>query len=142
MKVYLFGLLSGALMLGGILIPYIWPPELSLILNSSFWVSALGLVNAFILVSFLYIKGPSSEKAFFLFSFMLILSAAQMYTGFEEIAINIKTWKPHFEESYTSLFVYLHLFISYAKNIIAFGFAAIGASLCASIIAYRFYKHT
>jgi len=142
MTKYLFGILSGSLIIGAITFPQIWPPELSLVFNSIFWWSIAMLVISCFLVYYLYRGQASSEAVLFTFSLMLIASSAVMYAGFEEIAINADKWKPYFEKHYSKVFIYLPIFISYTKNIIAFGFAAIGASICANIISYKFYKNS
>ena len=140
MKNYLFGLFSGFVILGSIIAPLIWPPELSLIFNSLFWASTLLLILTIIMLIYLYKNGASSEKVLFVFSLMFIIGSAQMYSGFEELASNIGHWKPYFENTYPRLFILLPMFIEYTKNIIAFGIAAIGAGICAGIIIHRFYS--
>lgn len=61
-----------------------------------------------------------------------------MYSGFEQIAANTEKWAPLMRKNYPTLFVLLPQFISYTKNIVAFGFAALGASVAANVITSRF----
>lgn len=138
MKNFALGFLSCLIVVAGIAIPYFWPPELSLVFNSVFWSSLLMLANSGLLVGYLYLRGSSSQGVHFFFALLLILSASLMYSGFEQIAANTAKWEPLMRTNYPTLFVLLPQFISYTKNIVAFGFAALGASLTANVITARF----
>jgi hypothetical protein len=116
------------------------PPELSLVLNSLFWSSLITLAISCFLVWFLYHRGTSSQGALFFFALLLIISASVMYAGFEKTAADIDKWAPSVHTNYPTFFVLLSQFISYAKNIIAFGFGALGASVAANVITDRFKK--
>jgi hypothetical protein len=61
-----------------------------------------------------------------------------MYSGFEYLASKTEEWEPYYQRDYPILFSMLQQFFSYTKNVIAFGFAALGASLAASVISVRF----
>jgi hypothetical protein len=135
MKNYFFGVLTGLFLLTGIVIPFVWPPELSLVLNSQFWASIVLLLLCSGIVALLfYTNGGSTRNARFFFGVSLILSASLMYYGLDVIASNAESWKPLFKPTYSNFFVYLTMFIIYAKNIVSFGFAAIGANLTANSI--------
>ena len=141
MKNFALGFISCLIVVAGIAIPLIWPAELSLVFNSMFWSSLLLLANCCFLVGYLYIRGGSSQAMNFFFALSLILSASIMYTGFEQIAANAAKWEPLMQANYPKLFVLLPQFISYTKNIVAFGFAALGASVAANIITAKLKLH-
>jgi hypothetical protein len=61
-----------------------------------------------------------------------------MYSGFEQMSNNISSWGPVMQKEYPILYVLLPQFYSYTKNIVAFGFAALGASVAANVITARF----
>jgi len=61
-----------------------------------------------------------------------------MYAGFEQISLQTAQWSPVLSNKYPILLSLLPQLISYAKNIISFGFAALGASLAANVITDRF----
>jgi hypothetical protein len=138
MKNFALGFLTCLLIVFSIAVPYIWPPELSLVFNSVFWSSVLMLLNSCLVVGYLYFRGGSTQAAHFIFSLSLIISAALMYSGLEQIAANTAQWEPLMRKGYPKLFVFLPEFISYTKNIVAFGFAALGASVAANVITHRF----
>jgi hypothetical protein len=138
MKNFTLGFLTCFVVVAGVAIPYLWPPELSIVFNSVFWSSFLMLANSCLLVWYLYFRGGSTQGVHFLFALLLILSAALMYSGFEQIAANTTAWEPLMRKDYPKLFVLLPQFISYTKNIVAFGFAALGASVAANVITSRF----
>lgn len=138
MKSFTLGFVTCLLMTAGIVIPYLWPPELSFVFNSLFWSSLLMLINSVLLVGYLYMRGGSAQWVQFSFALLLIFSASLMYTSFEEVAQNTAHWKPLMQENYPTLFALLPSFISYTKNVIAFGFAALGASVAGNIITSRF----
>ena len=140
MKSFILGFVTCFLMVAGIAIPYVWPPELSLVFNSVFWSSLLLLINSVLLIGYLYMRGGSKQWVQFSFALLLIFSASLMYTSFEEIARNAEQWKPLMREDYPAIFALLPPFISYTKNVIAFGFAALGASVAGNIITSRFDK--
>lgn len=140
MKSFTLGFFTCFLMVAGIGIPYFWPPELSLLFNSLFWSSLLLLINSGLLVGYLYMRGGSEQWVQFFFALLLIFSASVMYTGFEEIAQNTGQWKPLMQNDYPTIFALLPSFISYTKNVIAFGFAALGASVAGNIITSRFNR--
>jgi len=53
------------------------------------------------------------------------------------IAHNIDTWRSSFGATYTTLLLLLQQGVEYERSIVAFGFAALGASLAASAIVER-----
>tara|TARA_B100002003_G_scaffold35826_1_gene31211 strand:+ start:2123 stop:2551 length:429 start_codon:yes stop_codon:yes gene_type:complete len=138
MKSFTLGFVTCFLMVAGIAIPYLWPPELSFVFNSLFWSSLVLLINSALLVGYLYMRGGSAQWVQFSFALLLIFSASLMYTSFEEVAQNTEQWKPLMQEDYPTIFALLPSFISYTKNVIAFGFAALGASVAGNIITSRF----
>lgn len=123
-------------------IQYIWPRQLSLIFNGLFWSTVFAFCGCIIIICFLYFHGRSSQGVHFLFALLLILVVAQMYAGFEQIMANSNNWKPFMQKDYPKLFVILPQFIEYTKNIVAFGFAALGASVAANVISSRFKAKT
>ena len=135
MKNYFYGVLTALILIGSIAIPHFWPPELSLVLNSQFWSSITLLFLCASIVGLLfYTNGGSSRSVRFYFGVSLILSASLMYYGLDVMVSNAEFWKPHFKATYSDFFIYLTMFIIYAKNIVSFGFAAIGASVTANAI--------
>lgn len=118
-------------------IPYIWPRELSLIFNNLFWTTVSQFCGCCLVIWFLYSHGGSSQGTHFAFALLLILQAALMYGGFEQIMTNSNNWKPFLQKDYPKLFVLLPQLIEYTKNIVAFGFAALGASVAANVISKR-----
>lgn len=137
MRNFLFGFLVCLITISSIAAPYFWPPELSLVFDSTFWTSVLMFANSCMLVGYLYIRGGSTQGAQFFFAIMLIISASAMYTGFEEIAKDIANWEPYLRASHPTVFVLLPQFVSYTKNMVSFGFAALGASVAANIITNK-----
>jgi hypothetical protein len=97
----------------------------------------LMFVNSVLLVGYLYFRGGSTEGTLFFFAIMLIISASVMYSGFEEIAKDIKNWEPYLKASHPKVFVLLPQFVTYTKNMVSFGFAALGASVAANIITNK-----
>jgi len=127
------GFISCALIGAFIVAPLIWPPELSLVFNQLFWLSAAMVGLCAYIVAYLYkTNGGSSRQARFALGLCLILAASCVFSGFEQIARNTEFWRPHFPHGFQSLFLVLDQFIVYTKNIVAFGFAAIGASVTAN----------
>jgi predicted neutral ceramidase superfamily lipid hydrolase len=118
--------------------PLIWPPELSIIFNAFFWGASFSFLVSLVLILFLFSNGGSSQMSHFLFSFSLIILSSIMYSGFDLIASNIQHWAPNMKQEYPNLFVYLPQLVGDMKNIVGFGFAAIGASLAANVISNRF----
>jgi hypothetical protein len=82
-----------------------------------------------------YTNGGSSRGVRFYFGLNLILAATLLYYGLDEIAKNADSWEPLFSQNYSKMFVALTLILIYAKSIVSFGFAAIGASLAANAIS-------
>jgi hypothetical protein len=60
-----------------------------------------------------------------------------MNSGFDQIIANVESWKPILRQNQPVLFVLLPILLGYTKNIIAFGFAAIGAGVIANLISNR-----
>lgn len=138
MKNYVLGFVSCLVLVIGVIVPLIWPPELSYIFNSLFW-SAVGLlICSCVLVAYLYWNGGTTQRVHFYFALLLIVSAAFMYSGFEQVSMNAAIWEPFLKERFPKVFILLPQFINYTKNIIAFGFAALGASVAANVISSRF----
>ena len=135
MKNYIFGVLTGAILITAFVVPFVWPPELSLVLNSQFWSAMLLLAQCAGIVALLFCtNGGSTRNARFFFGISLIVSASLMYYGLDLIALNAESWQPHFKPTYSNFFAYLTTFIIYAKNIVSFGLAAIGANITAYAI--------
>jgi len=122
----------------GILAPSLFPPELSNIFNSLFWSAAGLFVCSCFVVGYLYVHGGSTQRVHFVFGLLLIVSAAFMYSGFEQISSQAAYWEPFMKDEYPILFILFQQLIGYTKNIIAFGFAALGASIAANVISNRF----
>lgn len=138
MKKFIYGFGSCLLLVAAFAIPYFWPDELNLVFNGLFWSSALSFALCIFIIGHLfYTKGGSSRNVRFFFGIALILSASVLFRGLEQIASNASFWQPHFKANYSSFFVYLIEFIVYAKNIVSFGFAALGASISANAINER-----
>lgn len=127
------------LVVASIITPLIWPPELSILFNNIFWWSSTLLLLSIYTV-FRMLKGVSSEALLFTYAVLLIISSTTMFSGFEQVANNSAKWMPHFRKEYPTLSILLPQFIEYAKNLIAFGFVAIGSGVCAGIICQRYYK--
>lgn len=142
MRNFIVGFITCFMIVAFFTVRYIWPTELDLIFNGIFWSSIALFIMSSSLVAFLYFKKPTSETVLFVFSLLLIVTSALMYSGFEEIAANTEEWKPALQAHYPWIYVWLTVLVNYTKNIISFGFAAIGASLCAGVIAYRFYRES
>jgi len=142
MKNFLHGLcfpvVAAALVVFSFLIPYLWPPELNLLFNSLFWSAISLLMMSCVIVLYLYLHGGTTQSVHFMFALMLIISASLMYAGFEQISLQTAQWSPVLSNKYPILLSLLPQLISYAKNIISFGFAALGASLAANVITDRF----
>lgn len=135
MKNYFAGFLTCLSIVIALSLRYFWPAELSLVFNELFVSAVLLLLTSVMIVGYLYrTRGASTRGALFSLSLLLILSASLMYSGFEEIARNAQYWEPHLKSTYPKLFVVLPVIFAYTKNVISFGFAAIGASLAASVI--------
>ena len=140
MKNFMLGFLTCLVIAIVVVIIFIWPPELSFIFNGFFWLSLFMFAAAIVLVGYLYINGSSSQGVYFFFAILLILCSSIMFFSFEQVAINNKFWEISMYKKYPTIFSLLIQFTSYAKNIVAFGFAAIGASIAENIITHRFYK--
>lgn len=129
------GLISYVVVIATALVPYFWPPELSHVFNNVFWSGMFLLTQCSLIIGYLYVThGGSDRQARFTFGLLLILAAALMFSGFEQVAKNAEVWQPRFPGSYSGLFILLKQLFAYVKDIIAFGFAALGANIAASAI--------
>lgn len=129
----LLGLISYVVVIVTALIPCLWPPELSLVLNSVFWSGTFLLIQSGFIVGYLYrSRGGSGRQARLVLGFLLVLTSALMFSGFESVAKNAAAWQPHFSGTYSSFFIVFQELLAYGKDIIAFGLAAIGANVAAS----------
>jgi hypothetical protein len=121
-----------------IVLPFVWQPVYGLLLDVVFWPTALQFVLSGAVIAYLFRKrGASSRAALFIFGSLLILSAASMNMGLSHIAKNNDFWEPYFEKSWDSFFVWAHIIVSHAKDIVAFGIAAIGANIMAAAMLDR-----
>jgi hypothetical protein len=135
MKPFVAGFLTCLLLVAAILVPYLWPPELSLLFNSLFWSAAMLFLLSSAMVGYLYAThGGSSRGTRFYFGLCLVIAASFMFSGFEHIAQNTVKWAPLMQKDYPSLLVLLSEFVSYTKNIVSFGIAALGANVAANAI--------
>lgn len=138
MNPFIAGCLACLLLIAGILIPYFWPPELSLLFDNVFWSAALLFLLSCAMIAYLYIThGGSSRGTRFYFGLYLAIAAAFMFSSLEHIAQNASQWEPLMLKDYPRLFILLSEFVSYTKNIVSFGIAALGASIAASAIIER-----
>jgi len=144
MKDFFVGLFSptiiALIIVVSVVVPYYWPPVWSLVLNSLFWSAVSLLLVSSVIVVYLYLHGGTTQNAHFALAMMLIISASFMYASFEQIAENTAFWAQHMSAERPLLFAFLTVFISNVKNMVAFGFAAIGASVAANVISNRFAK--
>lgn len=138
MKNYIIGFISGLVLMAFIVVRYIWPPEFNLLFTPLFWSSAFLFASCTLIVGYLFFtKGGSSRGSRFFFGLLLIISAAAMFSGFEEISSNVTFWKPHFSATYSNFLRGLILSLLYAKSLISFGFAALGSNIAANAIDER-----
>jgi len=131
----LLGLIAYVVVIFTALLPNIWPPELNLIFNKVFWSGVFLFAQCCFLIGYLYrTRGGSARHVRFSYGLLLVIASALMFSGFEQVAKDAEAWRPHFAGTYSGLFVVLKQLLTYVKDIIAFGFAALGANIAASAI--------
>lgn len=129
------GFISYVVVIATATIPYFWPSELNLIFNRGFWSGFFLLTQCSLIIGYLYrTRGGSGRHVRFTFGLLLILAAALMFSGFAQVAKNAEVWQPRFSGSYSGFFILLKQLLVYVKDIVAFGFAALGANIAASAI--------
>jgi hypothetical protein len=129
------GFISYVVVIATALVPYFWPPELNLIFNKVFWSGVFLLAQCGLVIGYLYrTRGGSGRHVRFTFWLLLILAAALMFSSFEQVAKNAEVWQPRFSWSYSGFFILLKQLLAYVKDIVAFGFAALGSNIAASTI--------
>jgi hypothetical protein len=135
MKNYIYGVISSIFSITVIAIICFWPPSLNLIFDNLFWLTLFSFVLCtFIIGHLFYTNGGSSRNVRFVFGILLIISAIVMFSGFEQITSNTSSMKQLFSSNYNNFFIYLTISLAFAKNITAFGFAALGANITANAI--------
>ncbi len=135
MKNFIFGFTIAIILILAIMIPIFWPPELSLVFNNLFWIAIAEFITCAALIWYLFkYHGSISRGLHLYFGIMLIFSSAIMFSGSDQVTANALLLKNAHNLSWPLLFVLLDPFISLTKNIVSFGFAAIGANLAASAI--------
>jgi cbb3-type cytochrome oxidase subunit 3 len=116
-------------------IPFVWLPEYELLLGGQFWAATLLFLISVGVIAFLYRNhGASDRGALVFFGALLILAAAIMSGSFEAVAKDNDFWRQHFPGRYGDFFILTGIAIAYAKDIVAFGIAAIGANIVAAAI--------
>lgn len=115
--------------------PYMWSPELSLVMDSHFWSGLILLAECCFLIGYLYLtRGGSARNVRFSLGLLLVLASALMFSSFEQVAKDAEALRSLFPSEYSNFFLVVELALTYAKNIIAFGIAALGANLAAHSI--------
>jgi hypothetical protein len=110
------------------------PAGLSLVLDNVFWSALLAFAASIYLIGHLCLIGSTSKNVTFWFALSLILMAAILYASLEHVAANVDKWGAYLQSDYPTLFMLLFLFVAYAKSIVVFGIAAIGANIAATVI--------
>lgn len=118
-----------------VFVPLFWPRELGLVLDQFFWLGLFLFAYCVAIIFYLFwSRGGSSRNSRFSFGLILIIAAAAMNSGFEQIAKNGEFWSTHFPNSYLSFFIWLKILVTYARDVVAFGIAALGANIAAHAI--------
>ena len=131
----IWGVFSYLILISVLAITVFWPPELWLVLDRVFWASVVMFALCIAVIFLLFwTQGGSSRNAQFSFGILLILAAAIMNSGFEQIIVHGEKWAPRFPISYTNFFIIFKQVITYARDVVAFGIAALGANIMASAI--------
>lgn len=137
MKNFLNGPIPGisiALLMTPFIFGYLVRPSfINLVMNDIFWIGFVLFLECFALIVYLHVKrGASSRNALFVFGLTLIFAAAIMNSSFKEISDNTAFWTNFAPSSLKSTMYGLKQFIEYAKDVVGFGIAALGANLSAS----------
>lgn len=115
-----------------------WPPGLSLVLDGMFWVFILMALACFGVIAYLYYNGGATDAEHFFVGMLLIFASSIMYAAAEYMIAEAPRLEPAFRKSYPSLIALFVQNVTYMKNIVSFGFAALGASVCANVISKRY----
>lgn len=120
-----------------ILVVISWRHEYGLLLNELFTMGVCSLAITVTVLAYLYrVRGGSTRLVQCVLGVLVIVAAASMEVNFSILEKHVQKWKPHFLSEYPSLVIFAELFVAYAKGIIAFGIAALGANIAASAITH------
>lgn len=112
-----------------IVVRHVLVSDLGGALKVYFWYSSLLLGLCGCMVFHLYwTRGGSSRGARFYIGLLLIISSAFMFAAFDDVAKSTAAWEPVLQDKYPGIILMLKQFVDYAKNIVSFGFAALGAT--------------
>lgn len=133
-----FSAVLTALLLSAVIILYTSrPPDIALIFDDQFFWAVASLLLAALVVAVLVWRHKihTGNEQLFL-GLLLIALSAVVYATWEQVQTNTHYWSTHLTNRSGPIALAL-VSASLAKNLISFGFAALGAGIAAGVITRR-----
>jgi hypothetical protein len=121
-----------------ILAPFIWPPGLSSLYNTNFWLMVSGFIYCcFVLWYLFYQRGGSTRTVQFTLGIALIFFSAILNMSIESVQLNNSNNKEIFSQNHPQALRIINMIVNWTKDVVAFGIAALAANLAADAIVKR-----